>query len=108
MATRGGGPATPDTGGSRGLGGSGQRLATETKQAFKTTEFWAYVAILIGLLIAGNTIEGEEGGSDVLDAGKVWLYATLLTIGYMLSRGLAKSGSRDPYWAERGDRNIDH
>jgi hypothetical protein len=106
MATRGGStPAAPDTG--RG-GGFGQRLATETKQAFKTTEFWAYVAVLIGLFIAGNSIEGEEGGSDVLDAGKVWLYAILLTIGYMLSRGLAKSGSRDPYWAERGDRNADH
>jgi hypothetical protein len=85
-----------------------RRLATETKQAFKTTEFWAFVAVLIALFIAGNSIEREEGGTDVLDAGKVWLYATLLTIGYMISRGLAKSGSRDPYWAERGDRNLDH
>jgi hypothetical protein len=23
---------------------------------------------------------------------------TILTVGYMISRGLAKSGSRDPYW----------
>lgn len=28
----------------------------------------------------------------------MWLYAVILTVGYMLSRGLAKSGSRDPYW----------
>ena len=27
----------------------------------------------------------------------VWLYATILTVGYMISRGLAKSGSHDPY-----------
>jgi hypothetical protein len=28
---------------------------------------------------------------------EVWLYATILTVGYMVSRGLAKSGSREPY-----------
>jgi len=103
MAGRGRGATTPDTPSTGGIGGSTRRLSTETKQAFKTTEFWAFVAVLIGLFIAGNSIEGEEGGSDVLDAGKVWLYATLLTIGYMISRGLAKSGSRDPYDADRGD-----
>jgi hypothetical protein len=37
----------------------------------------------------------------------VWLYVTLLTIGYMISRGLAKAGSRDPYWAQRSDRDQD-
>jgi hypothetical protein len=29
------------------------------------------------------------------------LYVTLLTIGYMVSRGLAKSGSREPYTEDR-------
>jgi hypothetical protein len=38
----------------------------------------------------------------------VWLYVTLLTIGYLISRGLAKAGSSDPYWDERGDRNASH
>lgn len=28
---------------------------------------------------------------------EAWFYVTLLTIGYMVSRGLAKSGSRDFY-----------
>ena len=51
---------------------------------------------------------GEEGGADIFAADKVWLYIALLTIGYMLSRGFAKSGVRDPYWAERGDSNADH
>ena len=27
--------------------------------------------------------------------------------GYMVSRGLAKAGSRDPYWSERGDPDTD-
>jgi len=74
-----------------------RRLSTETKAAFKTTEFFAYLAVVVGLLIAGNTVEGQEGGTDYFAADKVWLYVTLLTIGYMVSRGLAKAGSRDPY-----------
>jgi hypothetical protein len=37
------------------------------------------------------------GGADYFAADKVWLYVTLLTIGYMVSRGLTKAGSRDPY-----------
>ena len=81
-----------------------RRLSTETKAAFKTTEFFAYLAVVIGLLIAGNTVEGQEGGADYFAADKVWLYVTLLTIGYMVSRGLAKAGSRDPYTDDRGDR----
>ena len=85
-----------------------RRLATETKAAIKTTEFYAFLAVLAGLLVAGNTIEGKDGGADYFGADKVWLYVTLLTIGYMISRGLAKAGSRDPYWAERGDRDADH
>jgi hypothetical protein len=88
--------------------GALRRLATETKAAFKTTEFYAFVAVLAGLLVAGNTIEGKDGGADYFAADKVWLYVTLLTVGYMISRGLAKAGSRDPYWDERGDRNASH
>jgi hypothetical protein len=88
--------------------GALRRLATETKAAFKTTEFYAFLAVLAGLLIAGNTIEGKDGGADYFAADKVWLFVTLLTIGYMISRGLAKAGSRDPYWDERGDGNASH
>jgi hypothetical protein len=77
-----------------------RRLATETKQAFKTTEFWAMVALVVAILIAGNSIESAEGGPDILAADKVWLYITILGSAYMISRGLAKSGSRDPYWAD--------
>jgi uncharacterized MAPEG superfamily protein len=80
-----------------------RRLTTETKQAFKTTEFYAFVAAVIGVLIAGNAIEIAEGGTDYFTADKVWLYVTILTVGYMISRGLAKSGSRDPYWDRRDD-----
>jgi hypothetical protein len=84
-----------------------RRLATETKAAFKTTEFYAFLVVLVGILIAGNSIEGKDGGADYFAGDKVWLYVTLLTIGYMVSRGLAKAGSRDPYWADRGDHETD-
>ena len=71
-----------------------ERRTTETKAAFKTTEFLAYVAVLAGILIADLVV---DDGAGAFGAEKVWLYATILTVGYMVSRGLAKSGSRDPY-----------
>ena len=73
------------------------RLATETKAAFKTTEFFAFLGVLAGLLIAGAVTKAGDDGVDVLAAKQVWLYATILTVGYMVSRGLAKAGSREPY-----------
>ena len=61
-----------------------------------------------------GTLTGELGRSptvaehmviDETDAGgfgarQAWLYVTILTVGYMVSRGLAKAGSRDPYDAD--------
>ena len=76
------------------------RLSTETKAAFKTTEFVAYVVILIAMFIASAVVDSNEDGQG-FGAEQVWLYATLLTIGYMVSRGLAKSGSREPYDDDR-------
>jgi hypothetical protein len=78
-----------------------RRLATETKQAFKTTEFWVYVAFLIAVLIAG-TVDNSEGSQ--FGADDVWLFATIVTSAYLISRGLAKSGSRDPYWGGQGEQ----
>jgi hypothetical protein len=63
---------------------------TETKSAFKTTEMIAFVVILAAVLIAGAIEDG-------FGARTIWLYATILTVGYMISRGLAKSGSHEPY-----------
>ena len=101
-------PAGVDGRSSGRVGQAARRLTTETKQFFKTSEFFAYLLTVVAILIAGNSIEGEEGGADFFAADKVWLYITILTVGYMISRGIAKSGVRDPYWDERGDRNADH
>jgi hypothetical protein len=75
-----------------------RRLSTETKAAFKTTEFFAFVVVLVGVLVAAAMIDETDAGG--FGARQAWLYATILTVGYMVSRGLAKSGSRDPYDAE--------
>lgn len=95
----------------RSAGGGLLRLATETKAAVKTTEFYAFLAVLAGILIAGHAIDTNTGtGGDHFSADKVWLYATILTVGYMVSRGLAKAGSNEPYWRDSGDnheRDID-
>ena len=79
------------------------RRSTETKAAFKTTELIAYVAAVIAVLIAAAVVD-DAGGRQIVgfDAKSAWLYVTILTVGYMLSRGLAKSGSRDPYWDDDG------
>jgi hypothetical protein len=83
------------------------RLSTETKQAFKTTEFWAMVAVIIGILIAAAMIKGgdTDPGTDEFIARQAWLYVAIVAVGYMISRGLAKSGSREPYDADRDDRD---
>ena len=59
----------------------------ETKAAFKTTEFMAYVASVAAVLIASSI-------DDAIDGRLAWILVAALGIGYMLSRGLAKSGSR--------------
>jgi hypothetical protein len=71
--------------------------STETKHSSKTSEFYAYIAVLVGILVAGLLTKAGDGNDDRLQSSQVWLYVTLLTLGYLLSRGLAKSGSRDPY-----------
>jgi hypothetical protein len=84
-----------------------RRLSTETKQAFKTTEFWAMVAVIVGILIAAALIKGGDTapGTDEFIARQAWLYVAIVAVGYMISRGLAKSGSREPYEADRDDRD---
>jgi hypothetical protein len=90
-----------------GLGGRGGvfvRLATETKQAFKTTEFWAMVAIVASILIASWVVDDDGGrSSDAFPAVRAWLYVAIVASAYIVSRGLAKAGSREPYWSESGD-----
>ena len=89
--------ARDESTGARGVGHTTHRRTTETKAAFKTTEFMAFIAVLAGTLIAGAVIKGDGADPDKFSANEVWLYITVLTFGYMVARGLAKGGSREPY-----------
>ena len=83
-----------------------RRLSTETKNAFKTTEFWAMVGVIVGILVAAAVINGgDTSGTDEFIARQAWLYVAIVAVGYMVSRGLAKSGSREPYDSSRDDRD---
>ena len=86
------------------VGRVARRLSTETKQAFKTTEFWAMVGLIVAILVSAAVINGGDNGTDEFIARQAWLYVAILGAGYFISRGLAKSGSREPYTDEPSDR----
>ena len=85
-----------------------RRLTTETKQAFKTTEFWGMVGVIAAILISAAVIKGgDTHGTDEFIARQAWLYVAIVAGAYFIGRGLAKSGSRDPYTEslDDSDRN---
>jgi hypothetical protein len=57
------------------------------------------VAVFAGILLASFLVKTGQDGQrpDYLRADKAWWYITLLTIGYLVARELAKSRSRLPY-----------
>jgi hypothetical protein len=59
----------------------------ETKLSFKTTEFWAMGGVIAAVLIAAAVY-------DSLGDVRAWTLVTAVAAAYIISRGLAKSGSR--------------
>ena len=59
----------------------------ETKPFFLTSEFLTLLAAVAAVAIA-------MAASDVLDANRGWLLITALAVAYILSRGIAKAGTR--------------
>ena len=59
----------------------------ETKLSLKTTEFWAMAGLIAAILIASYV-------SDSLGDVRAWTLVTAVGVGYMISRGLAKSGTK--------------
>ena len=88
-----------------GVARAARRFTTETKQAFKTTEFWGMVGLIVAILISAAVIKGGDDGTDQFIARQAWLYVAILGAGYFVSRGLAKSGSSEPYENRSGDRS---
>ncbi|MFG1676609.1 hypothetical protein [Micromonospora sp. NPDC049282] len=78
---------------------------TETKPSFATTEFWIYLASVAGVLVASYLVGKNSVGVDIFRANQAWFFITLLTIGYLGSRGLAKAGSNFRSGDERKPRH---
>ena len=70
------------------------RRLTETKAFYKTSEFIVMLAAVVGVAVALN---------KNLTAWHGWLLITILASAYMLSRGVAKAGSYEPYTERRDD-----
>ena len=74
------------------------RLSTETKASSKTTEFYVFLAAVAAVVITALMVgQDENTGIDPFGALEALQYITFLSIGYMVARGLAKSGSRENY-----------
>lgn len=75
-----------------------RRLSTETKASTKSTELYVYVlavvAVVVTAMIVGDDDHTHIDGFGAVEAVR---YIVWLTIGYMVARGLAKSGSREYY-----------
>ena len=77
------------------------RESTETRPYSRSSEFYVYLVAAAAVLIAGLVLEG-------FNATEAWRFFTYLSVGYMISRGLAKAGSSDPYRPDdRGDDDRD-
>jgi hypothetical protein len=71
----------------------------ETKPFFLTSEFLFPLLAWLGLLITTLV-------NNTIDARRFWYLTTALLIGYMISRGLAKSGTKSRSWDPREDPDL--
>jgi hypothetical protein len=67
----------------------GVRKVRETKPSILTTEFWLTLGGIAALIVV-YVVEDDAS----LDLFRTCMLATVLAVGYVLSRGLAKGGSR--------------
>jgi hypothetical protein len=64
---------------------------TEAKNGFKTSEMYVAVALIVAILVASYV-----DGDDTLGHQDGWLFASIVAAAYIVSRGLAKLGVREP------------
>ena len=67
---------------------------TEAKEGFKTSEFYIMVVFVVGVLLA------TYADADSLSHSDGFRYAAFAVAAYIISRGLAKLGVREPYTAK--------
>jgi hypothetical protein len=87
------GPNTPAT--------RPRRRLPETKPFYLTSEFGVAVVTSLAVLIASALVDGVPDDPDGgFGARAAWFFVTLIVVGYMLSRGIAKAGSRE-HWNDQ-------
>ncbi|MCE6995441.1 hypothetical protein LZG04_11575 [Saccharothrix sp. S26] len=77
-----------------------RRADLGTKPSFRTTEFFVFLAAVAAVVVTALVVGGDADTADPFNAEQALRYVTFLAIGYMISRGLAKAGSRR--------RDVDH
>jgi len=85
--------------GRRGFPRLRRQYPIETKPFFLTSEFAALVVAVIALAITAGT-------SATVDAWRFWLLTTVMVSAYLLSRGIAKSGTRSNASDPREQMNL--
>jgi hypothetical protein len=70
------------------------QVSTGRQSAYLTIELILYLLASIGIFITAAVID-EHDNSQGFGASEAWFYVTLLTIGFLVSRGLAKIGGRN-------------
>jgi hypothetical protein len=75
-----------------------RRTFTETKAFYKTSEFLVWLVSIAGVLVVTYMNDSAS-----LSNWHGWLLVSVLSAAYMLSRGIAKAGSREPYADRNGD-----
>ena len=69
-------------------------VAAKPKLLSRQQNSSSYVVAVIGVLLASFLVSTTDAHEDYFRADRAWFYIVLLSIGYMVSRGLAKAGSR--------------
>lgn len=82
---------TTDPAGPVGTTPTHRTIWSETKSALKTTEFAVWLVVSIAVLIAAAVTDGGDDGQR-FGADHAWLYVTVVTAAFIVSRGLAKAG----------------
>ena len=64
------------------------------------------VGLIVAILVSAAVINGGNNGTEEFIAHQAWLYVSILGAGYFISRGLARSGSREPASARTTARRL--
>lgn len=68
------------------------QVSTGKQSAYITVELILYLLTVLGVFITSAIVDEDDGPG--FSASQAWFYVTLLTVGFLISRGLAKINSR--------------